>query len=393
MAVEFPGIVPPDRHAYCHPGHGPSLFETGSPAATFNWRPAPLRLVPAGADHFENSDRPPVLPDSPVTHIFRWDLDKTYLRTEFDTLRDLVETALETPEQKDNVPGAIELILELQRSRGEGRSLITFISGSPTQMRETLEQKFALDGVEPDIFVLKPTLRYALTGEFESIRGQLGFKLETLLELRARSPLAPETLFGDDAEQDAFIYSLYADLVAGRVDADNLRAILGEARVHARARATIMEDVGELDVEETVDRIVIHLEERSPPADFDVFGPRVVPVANYFQAALVLLEDGVFGPESVRRVAAGMVDRSDYDLLDFENSLEDLVRRGRFTPDAAGALLDIDNRTNDALPSRFARTLVERADQLAPASTKRRSSRQPNYLNILRSARLTDPST
>lgn len=28
-------------------------------------------------------------------HIARWDLDKTYLRTEFDTLRDLVKTALE----------------------------------------------------------------------------------------------------------------------------------------------------------------------------------------------------------------------------------------------------------------------------------------------------------
>ena len=31
-------------------------------------------------------------------HIYRWDLDKTYLRTDFDTLRDLVRTAIERPD-------------------------------------------------------------------------------------------------------------------------------------------------------------------------------------------------------------------------------------------------------------------------------------------------------
>src|SRR5437762_8053906 len=39
-----------------------------------------------------------------MTHIARWDLDKTYLRTEFETVRDLVRTALERPDEKRTNP-------------------------------------------------------------------------------------------------------------------------------------------------------------------------------------------------------------------------------------------------------------------------------------------------
>ena len=49
-------------------------------------------------------------------HIARWDLDKTYLRTEFDTVRDLVKTALERPDQKRTNPGASTLLREMVRS-------------------------------------------------------------------------------------------------------------------------------------------------------------------------------------------------------------------------------------------------------------------------------------
>ena len=33
-------------------------------------------------------------------HTFRWDLDKTYLRTEFDSLKDLAKSAIETAADK-----------------------------------------------------------------------------------------------------------------------------------------------------------------------------------------------------------------------------------------------------------------------------------------------------
>ena len=40
------------------------------------------------------------------------------------------------------------------------------------------------------------------------------------------------------------------------------------------------------------ERIIIHLDRRSPPVRFEAYGQRVVPVYNYFQAAPVLYADG-----------------------------------------------------------------------------------------------------
>ncbi|MFW6335714.1 MAG: phosphatase domain-containing protein [Phycisphaeraceae bacterium] len=245
------------------------------------------------------TSRREVDPEVPVRHIFRWDLDKTYLRTEFDTVRDLIRTAFQAPEEKVNVPGAVALLRELTREDEAGRSLVTFISGSPSQMRKTLEKKFELDGIRPDAFILKPTLRHILRGRFRAVRGQVGYKLDALLRLRQRAPSAPETLFGDDAEQDAFIYSLYADLVAGRVDREQLVEILEEAQVYESTAETILTRFEQMHIDDTVDRIFIHLDRHSAPGRFWVFGPSMVPITNYFQAAVVLYADRVLAASRI----------------------------------------------------------------------------------------------
>ncbi len=329
--------------------------------------------------------------DGPIRHIFRWDLDKTYLRTDFETVRDLVETWLQTAEDKVNVPGAIELLRELKREVPDGRTLVTFISGSPSQMRDKIEEKFALDGVEPDIFVLKPTLQYILQGKFRAVRSQLGYKLETLLKLRARTPLAPETLFGDDAEQDAFIYSIYADLAADRLGVEQLEAILAEAEVYDGAEEAILERAGQIQRRDTVRRIFIHLEEGSPPGRFWVFGPRLVPIVNYFQAAVVLFADGTVDAGCVLRVAAGLIERYEYGLVDLANSFEDLMRRRHLESAVVERLGEAMRNHADAdlLPEGFLEDLVTRARALAPRSsrTPREWSAPPDYIEVLRSDR------
>jgi hypothetical protein len=54
----------------------------------------------------------------------------------------------------------------------------------------------------------------------------------------------------------------------------------------------------------------------------------VVPVFNYFQAALVLLADGHLNPGQVARVAVEMVQTAGHNLLTLSNSFQDLLRRG-----------------------------------------------------------------
>lgn len=262
----------------------------------------------------------------PARRIYRWDLDKTYLQTDFDTFRQLLKTAFQKAHEKVAVPGAAALIREL-RSNGDTRLCI--VSGSPKQMRAVLAEKLKLDGVYFDELVLKDNVRNLLRGRFKALRGQVGYKLPVLLESRANAPAeAEEVLFGDDAEADAFIYSLYADMVAHRVDAKVVREVLAAAEVYPDDSARILTAWDKIPRADPVRRIFIHLDRLTPPAFFSRYGPRVVPVFNYFQAALVLAADGHLSAPQVIRVAVEMVQTAGHNLLTLSNSFQDLVRRG-----------------------------------------------------------------
>src|SRR5215210_2857367 len=165
-----------------------------------------------GSDQREHRSEAPALAGGPAPPRFiaRWDLDKTYLRTDFDTLRDLVRTAIERPDQKRTVPGAAPLLRELGRAGVE----IHILSGSPEQLRARLEEKLRLDGARWASLTLKPNLQNLLRLRFRALRGQLGYKLPSLLQRRcelrrqrdADGQLVREVLLGDDAEADAFVY-------------------------------------------------------------------------------------------------------------------------------------------------------------------------------------------
>lgn len=264
-------------------------------------------------------------------HIFRWDLDKTYLKTEFDTFSDLVRTARLDAEQRENIPGSAALIRAIRHAqRDADEHLVFFISGSPEQLRGVIEKKFSLDGFDPDGFVLKPTVSNILRGRFRAVRGQVGYKLAMLLSGRGDAPIGSrETLFGDDAESDAFIYSLYADAVAGRIPIDELRRVLVAAGAYRSQLDEIEEALEAVVHEDPVGRIIIHLDQHTPPAAFQAFFPRVVPIYNHLQTALVLALDGTLGPVTVQRVAWELLDRYGFDVERLTNLAEDILRRRR----------------------------------------------------------------
>lgn len=267
-----------------------------------------------------------------AAHIARWDLDKTYLRTEFDSLRDMVKTAFERPDQKRTNPGASTLLREMVRAGVR----VHILSGSPEQMRRRLEDKLRLDGVTWDSFTLKPNLQNLLRLRFRAVRDQLGYKLPALLRSRAAvteggdgaMPGCRETLFGDDAEADAYVYSLYADVIAGRVPEDVLLQVLRRGRVYEDVVAEAMDAARIVEHADVVERIFIHLERQTPPDDFKAYGSRVVPFYNYLQAAFVLHEDERLGAESVLRVAVELVTEHRFDGDALARSYLDLVRRG-----------------------------------------------------------------
>ena len=277
-----------------------------------------------------------------IPYIARWDLDKTYLRTEFDTLRDLVRTAFEPAERKKTVPGASTLLREIAAT---GAS-IHILSGSPEQLRAKLEEKLRLDGARWDTFTLKPNLRNVLRLRFRAVRDQLGYKLPALLAARARlsSPRGPsgelvkEVLIGDDAESDALIYSLYADVIAGVVADAELEDLLTRAQAYKDSIADALRYARILEHGEAVERILIHLDKASPPSDFAPYGARVVPFYNYLQAAFVLEEDGRLTPAAVVRVAIDLVLDHRFDGEALGRSYLDLWRRGHLRGTGALAI-------------------------------------------------------
>jgi hypothetical protein len=294
-----------------------------------------------------------MLPDridpKPPVHIYRWDLDKTYLRTDFDTMRQLIRSALESAAEKRNIPGTAALLREL-KAHGPQPNRVCIISGSPRQMRRRIEEKLHLDRVEWDELVLKPNLSNVLRGRFRAVRGQVGFKLPALFESRARLPAeAAETLFGDDAEADAFIYSLYADFIAGRVPRAALATILKEARAYPDEVERTLEAASKVEKADPVRRVFIHLDRRTPPVKFAGYGQRLVPIYNYFQASLVLMADGQMGAASVLRVAAEMAADYGYSIISLSNSLQDMVRRGFVVGDVARSLMEALGSENPLL--------------------------------------------
>jgi hypothetical protein len=287
----------------------------------------------------------------PPRHIYRWDLDKTYLRTEFDTLRQLVKTALEKAADKVNVPGTAALMRELKRDD----TRICIVSGSPRQMRRVIEDKLRLDGVQWDELVLKDNMGNLMRGRFRSLRNQVGYKLPVLLESRIKGSTleSPETLFGDDAEADAFVYSLYADILAGRVDEELLKEVIYAARLYPDEGDRLLDLTRKVPRQDSVRRIFINLDRLTPPSRFSPYGSRLVPIYNSFQAALVLMADGSLNALSVIKVAVEMVQQYGYNLISLSNSFQDLLRRGIPVGEVATGLAEALTVYNPLLTALF----------------------------------------
>ena len=298
------------------PSGSKSVEDAGVPT------PAPSSVAPSSVpSSVARPDRSPV-------HIARWDLDKTYLRTDFDTVRDLVRTAFERADEKRANPGAAALLRELQSAGAE----VHVLSGSPEQMRRRLAAKLRLDGVNYASLTLKPSLENLMRLRFRSLRGQLGYKLPTLLTMRAHvEPAVHETLVGDDAEADAFIYALYADLCAGTVGVDALEEVMRLDRCHPEEIADAVRSMRWIGKGPVVDRILIHLDRQTPPGEFSAHGARLVPFYNYFQAALVLHEDGRIPADAVLRVGTDLVLQHRFDGDALVRSFLELARRGHLS--------------------------------------------------------------
>ncbi len=264
--------------------------------------------------------------------VFVWDLDKTYLDTSWGSLRELWRTALEKAGQKRNIPGTGSLVRTLKNSWQEERGMrpfpIYFITASPPQMETKIREKLDLDEILPLGAFFKDNLKNLKPKRLWRLTQQVGFKLQSLLQLRARlKDDVRQVLWGDDSESDAVIYSLYSDVCARRWSERELLSILRDLHVVGEQTDTILDLQDRIPVNDPVEKIYINLATDTDPDYYIKFGRRTVPTTNTFQAALDLMQDGRINPEQVVRVATDMVTNYGFTNEELQSSFDNLVRR------------------------------------------------------------------
>jgi hypothetical protein len=245
-------------------------------------------------------------------------------------------------------------------------------------MRPVLEEKLRLDGVRWDHLTLKDNLANLKRGRIRAIRGQFGYKLPELLRTRVGLGRAvAETCFGDDAEIDAVVYSVYADAVAGRLDATQVSRIMEASGAYPDQVQEALDALARVATAPAVDRIFIRLERRVPSIRFEPLGPRVVPIHSWWQAALVLLHEGHLRPQDVVAVLDAVRTEANRDPFALAGLTQDIVRRGCVPPDVL-----------DAVPVQDAWLDACRAALRALGPREHRPAEQPagiDYLALVRS--------
>ena len=160
---------------------------------------------------------------------FICDIDKTYLETAFESWVKVARIAFEDANDKITVSGASELLLSARWGNYRGPLLedhnmssyprpLHFVSSSPPQLRNVLEEKLAIDGLDWSSDTFKNQAYNLKKIRFNMLKQQVAYKTAAILKLMEHHK--DETsyyLIGDNAETDPFIYMGIKFLVEGKL--------------------------------------------------------------------------------------------------------------------------------------------------------------------------------
>jgi hypothetical protein len=260
-----------------------------------------------------------------------WDIDKTYLSTHFSSLGGLGRIPLEFAVDKEAIPGMPAVLRGLRRGAAPEYACVPlyFVTGSPPFLRSGIEERMLMDGVEYDGIIFKDwmkTLRHRRPGR---LKEQVGYKVCALLTGRISRPRAAEYLFGDDVEQDALAFDLYARILEGGISAGETVSRLIEAGVPKADRKNIFTLLDRLPLRRgPVNRIFIHLARSTPPEMFDGYGERVLPVRSSYQLALALYELSLTDRQTVEQTHAAVFGAADDTEARVREEADDALERG-----------------------------------------------------------------
>lgn len=264
--------------------------------------------------------------------VYIWDLDKTYLDTSIDSFRGLARTIFEKAFTKKNVPGTSGLIRSLSRYRksqsDEAFFPLYFVSASPPQMESKVYEKFVLDEIQPLGMFYKDNLRNLAPKRLLFLKKQVGYKVQSLLQLRQILPKNVRMIcFGDDSESDATIYNLFSDICARRQTETELTQLLEDLGVTHAQIDEILRLQLTIPIQDPVEKIYINLATDTDPEYYLKYGRRTLPTYNTFQVALDLVQDQRLSLVELGLIFDELTQTYEFTSEQLILTFEDLIRR------------------------------------------------------------------
>ena len=299
--------------------------------------------------------------------VYVWDLDKTYLDTKFETLKGLLKTAFEKGDQKKNVPGTASLVRALKTSWMKRHPNLTmpfyFITGSPPQMEQKIIEKLQFDGIQPQGIFFKDNMQNLKPKRLWRLTKQVGFKLQSLLQLRTRLGEDVRQIFwGDDSEADAVVYCLFSDICARRYNESELVKILKHFHVVGSQMEKIFELQAKFPLHDPVEKIYINLAVDTDHEYYVKFGRRILPTYNTFQTSLDLFQDHRIDAQQVVFVAEDLVKNYEFTSDELEWSLDNLIRRQVLGQEAVEKIIP-QLKENDFIHESFEPSLMPKGEK------------------------------
>jgi len=262
--------------------------------------------------------------------IFIWDVDKTYLDTDFKSLWGLLRIPLEMAIDKTIIPGTAATLQECRRGPGDRpvHTPIYFVSASPPQLAGVIRRKMLLDGLQPDGFLFKDQAKLALCGRFRELKFQVEYKLTAHWSLIVDLPPGARlVVVGDDWESDGHVFHLLDATQRGDLAGADLAAALRDAGVDRSSIEPMVSLAARATGRAQVDLACVILTKGRDPSYFDPYRPIVHAAREALQAAALFADRRLVSPDGVARVAWRLRADWGWTAQQVESSLADLTAR------------------------------------------------------------------
>ncbi len=241
------------------------------------------------------------------------DIDKTYLETEFESLFKMARIAFEDANDKVTVQGASEVLLAARWGNmndlddvGEHSSYprpLHFVSSSPPQLRNVLEEKLSLDGLDWTSDTFKNQAYNLKKGRFDLLKQHVAYKSAAILGIASHfQHQSSMIMLGDNAESDAFIYLGAKLFLEKKLSLEGYEAYLQLAGIEPQVSGDLIKELSEpKDI--SVKGILIR---DLPNYDLVDAPPLTDPIQlfdNFFEASLYLREWELLGIAEISKLA------------------------------------------------------------------------------------------